>query len=247
MFEFFLTYWDEYLAGLAVGLLISVISMFFAVVLGTVGALGRASKSGWRWVASAYVAVFRGAPPLLLLYIVYFGIPMFAQQTGNAILMALFEPLSNRIIAAVVAFSLGAGAYTTEIIRAAITAVGVEQIEAGRSLGFSRRQIFIRIITPQASRIAFPALTNEFISVIKGTSLASVIGVVELLRSAQIAASATFQNLTAYSLAGVFYILLVIVLQWCLKHVENRLDPVWKAACREKRSGRVGPSPVAFR
>lgn len=232
MIEFFLTYWDEYLMGMGVGLLIAIISMFFVIILGTIGAVGRASSGLWRWVASAYVAVFRGAPPLLLLYVIYFGIPMFARQSGNELLISFFEPLSNRIIAAVVAFSLGSGAYATEFIRAAISAVGTDQVDAGRSIGFSRWQIFLRIIAPQAGRIAFPALTNEFISVIKGTSLASVIGVVELLRSAQIAASATFENLTAYTMAGVYYICLVIVLQKMLDHVEDRLDPRWKAARR---------------
>lgn len=236
MLEFFLTYWDEYLVGLGVGLCISVISMFFAVILGTFGALGRASTTRWRWLASGYVAVFRGAPPLLLLYLVYFGIPMYARQSGNELLISLCEPLSNRIIAAVVAFSLSSGAYATEFIRAAIGAVGNEQIEAGRSIGFSQRQIFFRIIAPQAGKVAFPALTNEFISCLKGTSLASVIGVVELLRSAQVAASATFQNLTAYTLAGVYYILLVLVLQWVLKRAEDHLDPVWKAGSRDKRT-----------
>jgi His/Glu/Gln/Arg/opine family amino acid ABC transporter permease subunit len=229
--KFIAEYWWEYLVGLGVALQISVISMAASIVLGTLGALGRDAGSGIvRFIAAAYVAVFRGAPPLLLLYLVYFGLPTIAQSADIPVLNELFSSLNNRIVAAVVAFTLSSGAYSTEIIRAAIAAVGSEQLEAARSIGMSYRLAYRRIILPQAARVAFPPLGNEFITVIKGTSLASVIGVVELMRAAQQAAGATFENLLAYSLAGLYYVALVIVLQLGLSQVERRLKPGWRRA-----------------
>jgi His/Glu/Gln/Arg/opine family amino acid ABC transporter permease subunit len=239
--DFVSQYWSSYLAGLGIGLLISVISMAVSVVLGTLGALGRESSSRTRrFIASAYVAVFRGVPPLLLLYLVYFGLPTIAQDADIPVLNQLLGTLNNRIVAAVAAFALSSGAYSTEIIRAAIAAIGSDQLEAARSLGMSNRLAFWRIILPQAARVAFPPLGNEFITVIKGTSLASVIGVVELMREAQQAAGATFQNLLAYSLAGLYYVLLVIVLQITLSRVERRLKPGWRRQGRRSQVATAG-------
>ena len=223
MFTFFAQQWYPYLVGLGVGFMISVRSMAISIVLGTLGALGRRSGSGVvRAIAGAYVAVFRGIPPLLSLYIVYFGLPTWAADADFPIISAFFEPLGNRIFAAVVAFTLASGAYSTEIIRAGIESVHEEQFEAARSIGMSHALAFRRIIAPQAFRIAFPPLSNEYLAVLKATSLASVIGVVELMRTAQIAASLSFEYLVAYSMAGIYYIVFVITLQTVLDHLERR-------------------------
>lgn len=224
MVDFVDQYWLLYLKGLGIGLVIAVAAMATSVTLGTLGALGRrSSRRVIRALASTYAAVFRGVPPLVTLYLVYFGLPPWAASNDIPFLADFLQPLNNRIISAVVAFSLTSGAYTTEIIRAAIGAVRTEQIEAARALGMSRLTTFRRVTMPLAVRVALPALGNEFIIVVKGTSLASVIGVVEVMRTAQIAASATFQNLLAYSLAGVYYVAVVIVLQLVLARVESRL------------------------
>jgi ABC-type amino acid transport system permease subunit len=123
-----------------------------------------------------------------------------------------------------VAFALTSGAFTTEIIRSGIKSVSGDQIEAARSIGMSSSMIFRRVIAPQAFRIAFPPLGSEFIYVLKGTSLASVIGVVELMRTAQLAAGATFQSLTAYGMAGLYYLLFVILLQLSIARGELLLS-----------------------
>ncbi|MDQ0392808.1 amino acid ABC transporter permease [Labrys monachus] len=214
MIDFVTSYTQLYVTGALVGLGLALLSFAGSLAIGLAAALGRISSRRWlRLLTGAYVALFRGVPPLVLLYIVYFGLPAWAHQTGDAALIALLSPLDNRLLAATVAFAINSGAYSTEIFRASILSVQADQMEAARSLGMSYALGMRRIVLPQALRIAVPPLSNELIIVLKGTSLASVIGVSELMRNAQTAASATFQNLIAYSYAAVFYVVFVIVLQ----------------------------------
>ena len=225
MLEFARAYLPLYAEGAVVGVGLAALSMVLSIGLGLLAALGRTSGALLvRSIVSAYVALFRGVPPLVLLYLVYFGLPSWAQQLGIRPLVAFLAPLNNRILAAVVAFGFNSGAYSTEIIRSAIAAIPPEQMEAAQSLGMSYWLAMRRIIIPQSTRVAFPPLGNEFIAVIKGTSLASVIGVTELMRDAQLVAAATFQNLAAYTLAAVFYVVLVIILQSGVSLVERRFS-----------------------
>ncbi len=218
-------YLPLYVKGALVGLGLTVLAMIGALGIGVVVAVGGVSGTrGFRALCAFYTAIFRGVPPLVLLYIVYFGLPAWAMQTGYAPLIALLTPLDNRILCASIAFSLNSGAYTAEIIRASIGSIHAEQFEAARSLGMSYLLSMRRIILPQAMRIAIPPLGNEFIITLKGTSLASVLGVTELMRNAQMVAAATLQNLQAYSVAAVFYVGLVVVLQFVVKWTERLLQ-----------------------
>jgi len=224
LLEFAQTYFPLYLSGAVVGITLTVAGMVGSVAIGVIGALARLSRHSIpRSIATAYVAIFRGVPPLVLLYIFYFGLPAWAQQMQIGWLVAALAPLNNRLLAATLAFAINSGAYSTEIIRASINSIESDQFEAARSLGMSYVLSLRRIILPQALRIAFPPLGNEFIIVLKGTSLASVIGVTELMRTAQQAAAATFENLTAYSFAAVFYVLLVAILQIVIGMLERIL------------------------
>jgi His/Glu/Gln/Arg/opine family amino acid ABC transporter permease subunit len=223
MQEFISRYWDSYLIGLGVSAGITAATMSISIVFGLFLALARRSTfSPARMVAGSYVAVFRALPPLLVLYLVYFGLPTWAAKAQLFVLSPLVESLNNRILAAIVALALTSAAFSAEIIRSGIESVHENQLEAARSIGMTYRLTFIRVIIPQAARAALPPLGSEFIYVLKGTSLAAVIGVVELLRTAQIAAGATFYNLLAYSLAGAFYIAFVVMLQILLGRWENR-------------------------
>jgi len=229
MIQFTKDYFPLYVVGAIIGLWITILAMAGSVAIGLFVALGRLSGNRmFRVLGGGYVAFFRGIPPLVLLYVVYFGLPGWAAQMGIRPLAKFLAPLDNRIFAAVVAFAVNSGAYSTEIIRASIESIHVEQMEAARSLGMSHGLAMRRIIIPQSVRVAFPPLGNEFITVLKGTSLASVIGVTELMRDAQLAASATFQNLRAYSLAAVFYVAMVVVLQHIVGIIERRFAPVHK-------------------
>ena len=222
MIRFIAEQWNAYLAGFGTAIFISAISMVGSVTIGTLGAIGRLSeRRSLRAIASAYIAIFRGLPPLLTLYLVYFGLPTWAASAGIDLLTQLLEPLSNRIFAAVFAFTLVSGAYSTEIMRAAIQSVHEEQTQAAKSIGMSYSLAFRRVIAPQAFRIAFPPLSNEYIALLKATSLASVIGVTELMRTAQMAANLTFQPMLAYSMAGIYYALFVIGLQLALRRTDR--------------------------
>ena len=224
MMEFVVQYTPNYVIGALTGLGLAVLAFAGSLVIGLLSAFGRMSGNVVsRALTGAYVALFRGIPPLVLLYIVYFGLPAWAHQIGSPALEAFFAPLDNRILAAALAFAVNTGAYTTEIFRASIQSIHPEQFEAARSLGMSYALSMRRIILPQALRVAFPPLSSELIIVLKGTSLASVIGVTELMRSAQIAASATFENLLAYSYAALFYVAFVILLQLVSELIERRL------------------------
>ncbi|WP_181168021.1 amino acid ABC transporter permease [Mesorhizobium sp. B2-4-19] len=224
MVEFAATYSSLYLKGLMIGLGLTVAAMAGAFLIGLFVALARVSQRRWlRMLGGAYVALFRGIPPLVLLYLVYFGLPAWAAQIGNSFLITLLGPLDNRLLAATLAFSINAGAYTTEIIRASIQALPADQMEAARSVGMTYGLAMRRIVLPQSLRIAFPPLCNEFIVILKGTSLASVIGVTELMRSAQMTAAATFLNLQAYMLAAVFYVAAVILLQALSSLIEVKI------------------------
>ena len=223
MIDFIARFWDVYLLGLGVSFIVSIGTIVISISVGTLIALGRRSTSRiLSTISSIYVAVFRAVPPLLALYIVYFGLPTWAMRTGSEVIYRLFSPLDNRIIAATIALAFVSSAYSSEIIRAAMSSVPDTQLEAARSIGMTYALAFRRVIAPQAARIAFPPLGNEYIGVLKSTSLASVIGLVELMRAAQIAAGATFQNLLAYSMAGAYYIVFVIILQTILTRIERR-------------------------
>jgi glutamine transport system permease protein len=229
MFQFARDYLPLYFQGTLIAIGLTALSMVLSVAIGLLAALGR--MSGNRVVGSivsVYVAFFRGIPPLVLLYVVYFGLPSWAQDLGILPLVLFLEPLNNRLLAAVIAFGINSGAYSTEIIRSAISSIPPEQMEAAQSLGMSYWLAMRRIIIPQSARVAFPPLGNEFIAVLKGTSLASVIGVTELMRDAQLVAAATFKNLQAYSLAAVYYVALVILLQTTVTRIEHRFSLVHK-------------------
>ncbi|CAH1664574.1 MULTISPECIES: amino acid ABC transporter permease [unclassified Chelatococcus] len=214
MLEFALKYFPLYFQGAFISVGLTILAMSGALVIGLVVALGRVSgNTAVRYASSAYVALFRGVPPLVMIYIVYFGLPAWAASSGVEWLRAAMHPLDNRVVSATLALSVISGAYAAEILRASIQAVPPEQREAARSIGMSHFLTLRRIILPQAFRIAFPPLGSEFIIILKGTSLVSVIGVSELMRTAQLAASSTFQSLTAYSFAAVFYIAMVILIQ----------------------------------
>lgn len=235
--DFINEYWHPYLSGLGVTLLLTLTSMALSLVLGTVlGSWRNSQVPALRLISAAYVALFRGVPPLLAFFLVYFGLPS-ALGEHNAPFNWLVDPLNNQMISATIALGLVSAAYSAEIIRAAIASLPHGQVAAARSLGMLPWTRFRRVVIPQAARVAIPPLTNETITVLKGTSLASVIGVVELTRAAQEAASATFRTLLAYSMAGVFYVLLVLMLQLLLGWVERTLDPMRRVEPVASRQG----------
>jgi cystine transport system permease protein len=189
------------LSSFALGL---VIALFVALArLSSVRVLSGAAR--------LYVSIIRGTPLLVQLFVIFYGLPSLG---------LLIDPWPSAIIA----FSLNVGGYAAETIRAAILSVPRGQWEAGFTIGMSRALTLRRIILPQAARVSVPPLSNEFISLVKDTSLASLILVTELFREAQKVAAFSQEFMMLYLEAALIYWLICLVLSGAQSRVEKRLD-----------------------
>jgi cystine transport system permease protein len=187
-------------------------SFSLGLLLALVVALMRLSRNrALSAVARTYISVIRGTPLLVQLFVIFYGLP----SVGITI-----SPWPSAIIA----FSLNVGGYAAEVIRAAILSVPKGQWEAGHTIGMSRHQTLVRIILPQAARVSVPPLSNTFISLVKDTSLASLILVTELFRVAQQVAAFSQEFMLLYLEAAVIYWIICLVLASGQSALEKRLD-----------------------
>jgi len=199
------------LQGAGLTIIISATAMLLALILGMVVAL--VSQLPWRaarGLVRAYVEVFRNTPLLIQIFIVYFGLPQLGLK-----LSPFLSGLS--------ALTLYTAAYNTEIFRAGLEAVPKGQHEAARSTGLSRLQEAIYVTVPQALRISFPALGNNLVSLVKNSSLVSIIGMVELMFVANDISFNNFRSFEIYGAAAVLYVILVFTLTKMLNLTEQRL------------------------
>lgn len=205
---YYMTFWK----GLWGTLWLSAMTVFFGTLLGMLIALMHMGKSKiLRGFADIYIEILRGTPILLQLYFFWIGLPKIIP----------FDLTDTQCI--LVALIVNASAYISEIIRAGINAVDKGQWEAARSIGLTETHVMTRIILPQAVKNILPALCNEFISTVKGTSLASVFFVGELMTSYKSVQSATFLALESLTIVGIIYFVLNFVLSKLLVLLERRL------------------------
>jgi polar amino acid transport system permease protein len=198
------------LTGVPVTIFVSFASIALAIVLAVLGALGRLSANPYlNAVASFYVSFFRGTPLLLQIVFIYFALPQ----------MGIVLP---EIPTGIIALGFNYGAYMTEIFRAGIQAVPHGQTEAALSLGMSGRTTFRRIVIPQALRIVTPAIGNDFIAMIKDSSLVSVISVHELLYQAQVAGRPNHKSMQTLLIAGFVYWMMTILFSVIQSRLERR-------------------------
>ena len=191
---------------------LTIISFAIGLVIALAVALMRLSSIPvLAQLARFYISVIRGTPLLVQLYLIFFGLPALGLTF-------------NSFTAAIIAFSLNVGGYAAEVIRSAILSVPQGQWEAATTIGMGYATTLRRIILPQAARTAVPPLSNTLISLVKDTSLASVVLVTELLRVAQIAAAPTFQFFALYGVAAVIYWLICLVMSFVQSRVETRLE-----------------------
>ena len=184
-------------------------------MLGFFLALGRASRRRWlRSFVFVYTWIFRAIPTLLQLLFIWDALP----QVSHVFTENWFTPF----LAAAIALSLNEAAYMVEIIRAGLLSVDPGQELAGRALGMSRRRILRRIVVPQAIRIVIPPMGNEFITLLKLTSLASVISVHELLTAAGEFYSTNFSYQEAFTAAALYYLFIVSILMYLQSLLEKR-------------------------
>ncbi|KRM73332.1 amino acid ABC transporter permease [Secundilactobacillus collinoides] len=208
-------------AGLKYTIPISIVSFVIGLIIALFTALIRLSQRKGAFIiikaiARFYVWLFRSTPLLVQLFIVYFGLPYLKIQGvfPNGIQMA-------PVAAGILTFSLNTGAYCSETIRASILSIPHGQWEAAYSIGMTRPVILRRIILPQALRVSLPPLSNSFISLVKDTSLAASITIVEMFEVSQQIAAQNYQPLVMYSLVAVFYALFCSVLSWLQGYLEK--------------------------
>lgn len=202
----------EMLTATLMSLRIFFSTLLVALPLGMLVALGRMSKS---WIIQLpvkfYILIMRGTPLLLQLLFIFYGLkPIFGIQL-------------DRVIAAQVAFALNYAAYFAEIYRGGIEGIPAGQYEAAKVLGYTRGQTFFRIVLPQVIKHIIPPMGNEFITLVKDTSLAQVIGVVELLRVTQSWVSSAV-NMMPFVIAAVFYLVMNGVVTRCFTIAEKKLS-----------------------
>ena len=211
-------------AGFKYTIPLAIISFFFGLIIALVTALIRLSRQRGafmilKWIASFYVWLFRSTPLLVQLFIVFFGLP-YLRIKGVLPHGIKLEPFT----AGIITFSLNTGAYASETIRAAISSVPTGQWEAGAAIGMTRLQILWRIILPQALRVALPPLSNSFISLVKDTSLAASITIMEMFAVSQQIAAENYQPLLMYTLVAMVYAAFTTILSYFQGYLERVVD-----------------------
>ena len=212
-------YWSLFLEGLGMTVYMGLVTVFISTISGSLMALLRRSNWGigkvkpFRAIATAYVEIIRGTPILLQLYFFYFMLPQWLP----------FLNLSE-FTCVMVACCVNSTAYVCEIVRAGIQAVDIGQTEAARSLGLNSRQTMLNIVLPQAVKNILPALCNEFVAIVKETSLASTFFIGELMTQFKTIQGITFRVLEPLTIIGIIDFLLTFILSKLIALLERRLS-----------------------
>ncbi len=235
-----LGYWPQFLGALILTTEVSVLSFGLAFILGLLGALAR--RSGiWplEAIGALYVEVIRNTPVLLQIFMIFFALP----EAGLRL---------DAFSAGVAALGINAGAYLTEIIRAGLQAVPKGQLEAARSLGLHRVDVFRSVVFPQALRYVYPPVINQFIQVILGSSLVSSIALPELTSTTETINSTTLLTMQLFTIALVLYLLLSnitaflsdVVAQYAFKPPLYPSRRRWRSGLRQRLEALVGGGGV---
>lgn len=204
---------EQFASGALITVELTLLSGVIGIAIGLLAAFGKLSKiPPFRWAAIFYIWVIRGTPLLVQVYFVFFALP------------DLIPVELSDFYSAVVALALNVGAYNAEAIRAGILAVHKGQAEAARSLGLTPLQTFRDVIFPQSFRVALPSLVNNFVSLLKDSSLASVIGVVELMNIGNRVRSASYQSVPVLVTCAVIYLVLTSIMTQVSGAIERQLD-----------------------
>ncbi|WP_125583847.1 ABC transporter substrate-binding protein/permease [Levilactobacillus cerevisiae] len=208
-------YWKAFLTGIEYTLIITVCSVFFGFILGVLLSLARMAKGGvfktaLRWLATAYVEFIRGTPMMVQVMFVYFGLGLIVNLPA--------------LTSGIIAISLNSGAYVAEYIRGGINSVDNGRTEAARSLGMSSGTTMRYVILPQALKNIWPSLGNEFITLIKDSSIVSIIGVSELIFQSNIVRSDTYRGVAPIAVIMVLYFILTFTASRILNYFERRMQ-----------------------
>ena len=217
--EIFTNYWQYFLRGAQTTIVVSLITVMMGTILGCLIALLRLSKfKPFAWFAKLYITIIRGTPLLVQLYIVYYQLNFIPWPTGTVMGVEL-----ARVMPCILALSINSAAYVAEVIRSGIQAVDYGQTEAAMSCGMTPSQTMINIVLPQAIKNILPALGNEFVTMIKETSINQYLGVGDLMYNNGIVVTATYNPLPCYYISAIIYLTLNIVLGKGLDIFERRM------------------------
>lgn len=213
------TYGKMLLTAMGQTLLLTLLSLVFAMVIGLIIALMNVGKNRvFNLIGTVYVDAVRGVPLIVLAYFIYFGVPAGVQTLGFS------DFRLTALKAGTIALAMNCGAYMAEIIRAGIESVDKGQMEASRSLGLSYGKSMRRVVLPQAIRTMIPSIINQFIITLKDTSILSVIGFPELTNTGKTIMGNTFKNLQTWAIVGLMYMIVIVTLSKIAKKLERRLN-----------------------
>jgi glutamine transport system permease protein len=210
-FDIILEYLPLFLEGTIWTIILSLISVLIGTILGLFVGFGKMAKNSvLRWIFICYINVFRGTPLLVQVFIIHFAV------------MPLFMNPVNPIVSGIVSLTLNASAYIAEIFRAGIQSIDKGQMEAARSLGMNHSQAMRKVVLPQAIKRMIPPLGNEFIVLVKDSSVVALIGVTDLLYWGRAAVGQYYRVWEPYITVAVIYLILTLSLTGLLKYVERR-------------------------
>ena len=204
-------YWNDFVRAAWLTLQITLLAFILAMLLGLLTALASASRVALlRAIASVYIEAIRNTPVLLQIFIVFFGLPSLGVTL-------------NAYTAGVIALGVNVGAYLAEVFRAGIQSVPRGQLEAASILGLGRSQVFIEVVLPQAARAVYPAIVNNLIQLLLGTSLLSAIALPELSGTATVINARTLLYLQTFTITLIAYLVLSSVLSWIAGQIGTRV------------------------
>lgn len=211
----------DLLSGLGVTIWLVALSLMLGFVIALPTALARLSTSViLRWTSTSYVFFFRGTPLLVQIFLIYYGLSQFEIIRDSFAWVVLKSPFW----CALIALSLNTGAYTAEVFRGGIQSVPHEEIEAANAIGMSPATAFRRVIWPQAIRQALPAYGNEMILMVKASSLASTVTLLDITGVARTLAADTYMPIEIYTMAAVIYLVLTFGLSQVVHFFERRMS-----------------------
>ncbi|WP_342758798.1 amino acid ABC transporter permease [Kineothrix sedimenti] len=207
------------LGALGKTLLLTLLSLVFAMIIGMIFALMNVGKNRTlNLIGTVYVDAVRGVPLIVLAYFIYFGVPAGIKMIG------IQDFRLTALQAGTIALAMNCGAYMAEIIRAGIESVDRGQMEASRSLGLTYGKSMRLVVLPQAIRTMIPSIINQFIITLKDTSILSVIGFPELTNMGKTISGNTFKSLETWAVVGIMYMIVIITLSKVAKRVERRVN-----------------------
>ena len=212
MINILTSHWSEFLNGFWNTILCSIIALFFSLILGVGFALLEVSPPKFgRIIARIYIEVFRNIPLLVITRVFYLVIPQFWVKISG-------------FVAGTIGLTLYTSAFIAETVRSGINSVGEGQMEGARSNGMSYTQAMRYVILPQAMKIVIPPLGNQFVNLIKNSSVLAFVAGFDLMYQADVIALSSFQTINTYIVVGLFYLVLTLPLSYYMRHLEKKLS-----------------------